>query len=227
MSSVDEEMFLHQAKYICNHYWKLGENTSTQCRVLFDIGGKNQKVARALGYKIMENIQLKDPNKMEMFGRPLKNSKLIDKLMKEAETKGELVGVREAKEYFIPRYRHATELIVAPRRKASGRSFRDGVIHNDIDPASNFGKCFCCYTCLFLLDDVGTEAGSIDFWEGPKRSEHNPRHPYNTVSGMEKTRMMGAAGTLIIFDSCVFHQSIRNFTTNDTRRLSWFVFVTK
>jgi hypothetical protein len=47
------------------------------------------------------------------------------------------------------------------------------------------------------------------------------------VRGIEKQRVKGVAGTLIIFDSTVLHQSIRNLTVNDTHQLSRYVYVTR
>jgi hypothetical protein len=74
---------------------------------------------------------------------------------------------------------------------------------------------------------VTTESGCVDFWVGTRGYEHDPKNPYQRVNKMEKELVKGKAGTLVVFDSLVVHQSIRNVTKKDTRRLTWMVCVPK
>ena len=65
----------------------------------------------------------------------------------------------------------------------------------------------------------------MDFWVGTRGLKHDLKNPYQHVTKMEKERVHGNAGTLVVFDSLVVHQLIRNDTKNDTRRLTWTVCV--
>ncbi len=174
-SSVISDRLLSQGQQISCHFWTVGKATSTQLRVVIDIGSTNHKqmISKTwvLIYHLMEHIQMKDPSKREIFGYPIRNKNQIAKLMKEAENKGE-VSLREAKDYFITCGMHSTDLIVALGVKKV-RSFRNGIVHMTSVQDQNFVKCFHCYTCLLSLDDVTTDSGYINFWEETKGMEPN------------------------------------------------------
>jgi hypothetical protein len=166
-------------------------------------------------------------NARKLFGKPLKGKKEIKKCMREMSSKGKVRSAGKGKAHFTPSGEATMEVVLAPGAVGTPRGHNHGVPHVDIPRNGNRARACHCYTFLLFLDEVTTESGCVDFWVGTRGYEHDPKNPYQRVNKMEKERVKGKAGTLVVFDSLVVHQSIRNVTKKDTRRLTWTVCVPK
>jgi ectoine hydroxylase-related dioxygenase (phytanoyl-CoA dioxygenase family) len=75
------------------------------------------------------------------------------------------------------------------------------------------------YTCVYFVDEVTAENGAIEFWP---YTAHVPFDRRNPVARNEPSQIItGPAGTLLVFDSRIVHQSLPNGTEEKRDTLTW------
>lgn len=113
------------------------------------------------------------------------------------------------------------EILVAPPVNNNSNSWTRGYVHRD-SAGKNNGPVKT-YTCILFLVDVTEENGAIRFWpETVGMDNPDVRHPYRMgKASKHEVSITGKAGTLLVFDAAIWHQSLPNSTTSPRPTVLW------
>ena len=108
-------------------------------------------------------------------------------------------------------------VVRAPPDCSQSNSWSTGPMHPDQWEYKKSGL----YTCIYFVDEVTAENGAIRFWPYTARVPFDRNNP---VAKDEPSRIItGEAGTLLVFDSRIVHQSLPNKTEEKRDTITWFL----
>jgi hypothetical protein len=87
-------------------------------------------------------------NARELFGKPLKGKKEIEKCTREMSSKGKVRSTGKGKAHFTPSGEATMEVVLAPGAVGTPRGHNHGVPHVDIPRNGNRARACHCYTFL-------------------------------------------------------------------------------
>ena len=107
------------------------------------------------------------------------------------------------------------KIVRAPAVSSESNGWTKGPKHPDQVDHTKSGL----YTGIYFLDDVTAENGAIQMWPNTALLPFNPK---NKVKKDEPSEIItGDAGTLLVFDSRIVHQSLPNKTKQNRDTVAW------
>jgi hypothetical protein len=118
-------------------------------------------------------------------------------------------------------YANAAGISIAPPNSTRSNAWTCGAVHRDFNEVHQSGV----YTFLLCVDEMTEENGAIRFWNGSKGCPVDKKNPTRGLQqmGLLPTTLVGAQGTVFVFDARLVHKPLPNKTDKQRILLGWQV----